>query len=177
VRYCSKECQEQDSKYHQLLCKKLKPFVEANPRPSFVSRLVLLLPQEKEEPELVWMQFYRQHCEEWADPYSILTGAKDVDYFYASYELEQQRPGPRNTLDRNLVVMAQKDPAPVSINACITKTVNGTLGHTWRGPVIACSQEGRYYQRPYPEIVGLPYQDFLLSDLRVAFEYFRDIKL
>jgi len=174
VRYCSKECREQDSKYHQLLCKKLKPFVDANPRESFFYHLALLLP-ETGEPELIWMRFSRQQCDEYPDPYYI-TGAKEVKHLQASYDLEQQRPEPRNKLDHNLLVLVQDDPQPVSINACITKIVNGTSGHTWKGPIIVCSQEGRYYQPPYPGDL-LPYQDFLLSDLRVAFEFFRDIKL
>jgi hypothetical protein len=174
VRYCSKECREKDSKYHQLLCKKIKPYVDANPRPSMFYHLALLLPQEG-EPELVWMRFSRQHCGEYPDPCSI-TGAKDVNHLQASYYLEQQRPGPRNQLDHNLLVLVQDDPKPVSINTCITKTVNGASGHTWRGPIIACSQVGRYYQPPYLGDL-LPYQDFLLSDLRVVFEFFRDTKL
>jgi hypothetical protein len=57
-------------------------------------------------------------------------------------------------------------------NTCITKVLNGNLGHFWRGPILACNQIGKYGHSVY----DLDYQDFLLSDLRMVFEFFRDVR-
>jgi hypothetical protein len=183
VRYCGELCQKRDWRYHKLLCKKFKPFLEANPRPSIAHKLVLLLPQDEEEPKLIWMRFRKHYVVE--PPYESFDSSEAErlmgpgrsgmclkEYIHASTVLEQEKPGPRNDLDHSVEVIAHDDSGEYYINICITTTLRGKLGHSWSGPFLAFSQIGKRSMFA-PD---LDYQDFLLSDLRVLFEFFRDVK-
>jgi len=55
--YCSKACQKEDWRTHQLVCAQFKSFLTSNPRPSSAHKLALLLPVNKKQPQFVWL-----HC-------------------------------------------------------------------------------------------------------------------
>jgi hypothetical protein len=176
VCYCGQQCQRDDWRYHWLLCKKLKPFLDTEPRPSPAHKLAILLPQNEENPVLVWMRIDSSHGFESAETDPILgpskRGSFAVNHVPASMQLEQAKPGARNNLDHSVQVIVHDESDAISNNTCITKVLNGNLGHFWRGPILACSQIGKYGHGVY----DLDYQDFLLSDLRVVFEFFRDVR-
>ena len=176
VHYCGQQCQRDDWRYHKLLCKKLKPFFDANPRPSAAHKLALLFPQNEQDPVLVWMRIDTSLGFESAETDPILgpgkRGSFVVNHVPASMQLEQAKPGPRNNLDHSVEVIVHDEADADRNNSCITKVLNGNLGHFWRGPILACSQLGKHGYGVY----DLDYQDFLLSDLRVAVEFFRDVR-
>jgi hypothetical protein len=176
VRYCGQQCRRDDWRYHTLLCKKLKPFLETNPRPSTAHKLAMLLPQEEKEPELVWMAITRMGDLDWAETDQILGhgkhGSFGINHVAASKKLEQSRRGSRNNLDHTVQVIIQDESEVNYNNESIMKVLGGRLGRPWKGPILACSQLGKHGHGVY----DLDYQDFLLSDLRVAFEFFRDVR-
>ncbi|CZR70273.1 uncharacterized protein PAC_20174 [Phialocephala subalpina] len=58
--YCSSTCQAKDLALHQLLCGKLQPFLEANPRPennyTTTHKLALLFDKNENSPEFIWIE-------------------------------------------------------------------------------------------------------------------------
>jgi len=61
VAYCSIDCQRRDAALHNLLCEMMGTFLQGNPRPEntllTTHKLAILLPQERQLPELMWVEF------------------------------------------------------------------------------------------------------------------------
>jgi hypothetical protein len=172
--YCSKECQKEDWRYHQLVCKQFLAFTSSTPCPSSHHKLALLLPANRRKPQFIWVRCeqHREGTNSWQYPHckphlgDKYTGEERVQ---VSRQLCAANPDDKRfALDHtiDLFVRDQFSCDGSKNNPCVWNIIKRAPEFDWKGPMIVLCSPGTSGGPPV-------FQDFKPADLRVVAEFFK----
>ncbi|KAF2703744.1 hypothetical protein K504DRAFT_495291 [Pleomassaria siparia CBS 279.74] len=172
IRYCSRECQEQDAPAHQLLCNtwnELHPTHPKNSRPSETYRSAIFFPENPEDGNacFVWLQHWENRTDsgtcydqpivgQYFDNVAKLTKVNIVE------NLVLCRP-----LDHTIqIVTACRNDSEYALktNSSIASLVDARHAFRWKGPLLAYGLQGDLDLAPKGS-------DLDLHDLRHIVDY------
>ncbi|KAE8444338.1 hypothetical protein EG329_000648 [Mollisiaceae sp. DMI_Dod_QoI] len=163
--YCSKECRDQDTEFHVVICQGSENFQKQNPKPVYHLSLLLpedVLPEDELPPRFIWLKFdlhnppaelsERPNTAEYI-PQSHIQGTKKVKNVIISCG------------DKKVEIIAAetgfRDGSKE--NRCLTHLMHGKEQYSWRGPILVLRRTHLNN-----------YTDVQVSDLQIVKKYFTD---
>lgn len=178
--YCSTACQNKDNSLHFILCKEFPSHHFVFPRPpntiTSTHVLGLLLPQDSNAPQLVWVKLAVSTTPV-DGSFQTTHNPKMIQYFgsFAPASTRAYEFG-GDHLDHIIHVWKEeRTPETSTQNQCLKVLLNGCDSSFWRGPILVMSK----YIDPTDNNKSLPlFQDITLNDFRLAFNFIsNDIKV
>lgn len=140
IYYCSQRCKRKDAKSHKLVCKAFSDFKEiARPpytfcRPAKQAKLALLLPQDSDTPELIWIMNDKVF-----GPNDTLSPLLDMTQQYPGiFGVGMDTELSSKDLGHAVLVEYCENfwEYPTQPNKCVLKAMRYATMNIWRGPIV-----------------------------------------
>lgn len=166
--WCSAECYADDKRLHDMLCNKWTLSSYARPRQSAQYASAFYFGVDSAVPQMTWFEIGRQYDEDtrchWAS--ANVTQLLGEDNPSESTRIIQHSYRVGFPLHRTIGITF-RDAFLIDgskNNSCIMEATNGSVTHTWKGPVVALRWPGLQYD-------PVRFEDVQMEDLRFAVDY------
>ena len=153
--YCGKRCQRADWKTHKILCKSLST---CSPRPSEAHKLVILFPEDEDDPKLEWMPLDDKVLTQSSVISKYIGNVSPGRTHLTASELREfELPHPLTIVYRDKFLFDGSKPNKVCLKLADGKTI-----YKFSGPMIAMRDDDETIE------------DMTLSDFRHVIDHFRE---